>query len=147
MSNVSLECPQTLSLAEMRREAKRMARARGLPFYIELYQANGGNVDTSTGAVTGNHVVAYTVDVKNGMKTPVRGVNLEGNALSILQSIVAVGEEPLPRHGQCISYSGTIPLTETSPPLLSEGLPYQRVITINEDQLEFKKGKKRYNLR
>jgi predicted Zn-dependent protease len=135
-SNTVLECPQTITLSEMRREAKKIARGRGLDFYVELLQANGGDVDISSGAVTGNHVLAYTVDVRTGRKKPVRGVNLSGNSQDILLSIVGVGENPIVRHGQCLSESGTIPVTESSPPLLSRGLPYKQVVTIAKDPLE-----------
>lgn len=68
---------------------------------------NGGSVDPSTGDFNFNAAECYLIE-KGKLTTPVKGVTLIGNGLTLLKSIDRVGNDFDLRQGYCYAGSGAL---------------------------------------
>ena len=134
MANFVVEARAEDALSREALEAKlvEVARAQGCAEAMIIERIHGG--ETSTQAYDfqvfkGEPAEVYRIDVKTGVKTRVRDVELIGTPLAALQRIVAVGTESGTDHGYCFAESGSIPVSGIAPAVLLSELEMQQSST------------------
>lgn len=117
--------------AELKRRLMRLCRESGKPYGLLLVGAHSGQNDVSRALAQTLEVRPrriLRVDARTGKETPVRGVKLVGTPLTLLNRIVAAGDDtaPLDTH-HCGAESGMVPVGQAAPSLLISEAEFQRL--------------------
>jgi predicted Zn-dependent protease len=121
--------------AELVRMVVAQARRQGKPYGLVLRDIQGGSTNTSTygyQAFKGSARLVYKVDARTGAETLVRGVELVGTPLTVVNKIIATSEELGVFNGFCGAESGYIPVSTVAPAALLEEIELQRTQQQNE---------------
>ena len=90
---------------------------------------SGGNTNTSGygyQAFKGQPRLVFRVDVDTGKETLVRGVEMVGTPLTVINKLVALGDTPGVFNGYCGAESGFIPVSTVAPAALINEIELQR---------------------
>lgn len=129
MGNTILIPEKSVPFDTLKEMAKREAVAQGKDFYLIFRHSQGGLTTTSAyssfQAFKVMPQLTYKVDVKTGTETLVRPVEVIGTPLSMLDEIVAFGNDAEAWNGVCGAESGWVPVSVVSPSMLVRRLEVQ----------------------
>jgi hypothetical protein len=111
------------------------ARKQGKPYGLIIKDMSGGNTNTSGygyQAFKGQPRLVYRVDVKTGKEELVRGVEMVGTPLTVINKIVAMGDHPGVFNGYCGAESGFVPVSTVAPAALISEIELQRTTKTNQ---------------
>ena len=129
MGTTMVVARKTVSQAKLKQMLIAEAKRQGKPYGLLLRDITGGQTSTETGgyqAFKGSPHMVYQVDVKTGVETLVRGVDLVGTPLSALSRILAADDKPAAFNGYCGAASGFVPVSTIAPSLLLSEIELQR---------------------
>ena len=111
------------------------AKRQGKPYGLIIRDMSGGNTNTSSSgyqAFKGQPRLVYRVDVKTGREELVRGVEMVGTPLTVINKIVAMGDKPGVFNGYCGAESGFVPVSTVAPAALIQEIELQRNTKTNQ---------------
>lgn len=115
--------------AELEKMLVEEARRQKKPYALVVSDISGGDTNTSGygyQAFRGKPTLLWRIEVKTGKKELVRGVELVGTPLTVINKIVAVSEETGIFNGFCGAESGFIPVSTVAPATLITEVELQR---------------------
>ncbi|MHB2025234.1 MAG: metallopeptidase TldD-related protein [Elusimicrobiota bacterium] len=131
MSNLIIESNQPISMKNLQKQFLKLLRKSGKPYGFLLVGAFGGENPTSINTAQTLAVrpqMIYRVDSKTGAKTLVRGVEMVGTPLDVLNRIVATGNDAeLSNDYFCGAESGQISVSQIAPSVLVSEIELQRL--------------------
>ena len=131
MANLIVESKKQVGDAELKRLLIAEAKRQGKPFGLIIRDLTGGNTNTGSfgyQAFKGVPRLVYRVDVRDGSETLVRGVEMVGTPLSVINKVLATGNRVGVFNGFCGAESGMIPVSASSPPVLLQEIELQRTV-------------------
>lgn len=132
---VSAEPAHQLGWAALKARLIAEARRQGKPFGLIIKDMTGGNTNTSGSgyqAFKAQPRLVYRVDVKTGGEQLVRGVELVGTPLTVINKIDALGDTPGIFNGYCGAESGYVPVSTVAPAALISEVELQRTTKSNQ---------------
>ncbi len=131
MANLIVESSKRVPAAELKAQLIAEAKRQGKPFGLLIRDITGGNTNT-TGfgyqAFKGTPRMVFRVDLKTGVETLVRGVEIVGTPLSSMNRILAAGQGEGVFNGFCGAESGMVPVSTVSPAILLQEIELQRAL-------------------
>lgn len=126
---VTAEPAHQASWAQLKAKLIETARRQGKPYGLIIKDMTGGNTNTSGSgyqAFKAQPRLVYRVDVKTGKEELVRGVELVGTPLTVINKINALGDKPGVFNGYCGAESGFVPVSTVAPAALISEVELQR---------------------
>ncbi len=126
--NLVAEASESVDKEELYKALIAEAKAQGKEFGMVISDISGGYTNTSTRSAQVFKVqptMSYRVYL-DGRKELVRGVDLSGLPLSVLDSVVAAGRPLETFNGMCGAESGWVPVSASAPSLLVKTLEVER---------------------
>tara|TARA_R110002096_G_scaffold436051_1_gene666253 strand:+ start:5433 stop:7247 length:1815 start_codon:yes stop_codon:yes gene_type:complete len=126
--NLIAEASETVSKEELYAELVKEVNAQGKEFGMVFTDISGGYTNTSTFSSQTfkvQPIMAYRV-YADGRKELVRGVDISGLPLSVLDNVVAAGRPLETFNGMCGAESGWVPVSASSPSLLVKTVEVER---------------------
>lgn len=123
------ESAQVVSRDELKQMLIAEAKRQHKPYGLIIEDISGGDTNTSSygyQAFRGVPTLAYRVDVKTGKETLVRGIELVGTPLTVINKIVAASKETDVFNGYCGAESGFVPVSTVAPATLITEVELQR---------------------
>jgi hypothetical protein len=111
------------------------ARRQGKPYGLIIKDMNGGNTNTSSygyQAFKAQPRLVYRVDVATGKEELVRGVEMVGTPLTLINKITALGDQKGVFNGYCGAESGFVPVSTVAPAALISEVELQRTAKTNQ---------------
>ena len=111
------------------------AKKQGKPYGLIIKDMNGGDTNTSSSgyqAFRGQPRLVYRVDVKDGHEELVRGVEMVGTPLTVINKITEMGDQVGIFNGYCGAESGFVPVSTVAPAALIEEIELQRTTKTNQ---------------
>ncbi|RMG17080.1 MAG: TldD/PmbA family protein [Deltaproteobacteria bacterium] len=124
--------PKSQKVVDRRTLEKRLleeARRQGKRYALIIADIAGGDTNTSGygyQAFRGKPTLVYRIDVETGEKQLVRGVELVGTPLTVINKIVAASNETDVFNGYCGAESGYVPVSTVAPATLITEVELQR---------------------
>lgn len=119
--NLVLEANETVPAASLRGRLIESIKKQGRPYGLRFVDIQGGFTETSRGGTQGFKVMptmVYRVYPDGRPDELIRGVDIVGTPLAMLQRIEAAGDDFGVFNGVCGAESGWVPVSATSPTLL-----------------------------
>lgn len=129
MGNLIIRSSKTYSMDELERKLLELLKESGKKYGFILQHVKGGETNTSKygfQAFKGEPIIVYKVYAEDGRKELVRGVDIVGTPLTILNKIIATGDKYEVFNGVCGAESGYVPVSTVAPALLVEEIELQR---------------------
>ena len=123
------------SWAQLRSQLIATAKAQGKPYGLIVEDMTGGNTNTSGSgyqAFKAQPRLVYRVSVATGKAELVRGVELVGTPLTVINKITALGDRPGVFDGYCGAASGYVPVSTVAPAALISEVEMQRTTKTNQ---------------
>lgn len=127
--NLIVESSKTLTNAQLRAKLIQLIKEQGKPFGLLIDDIAGGFTFTGRGQPQAFQVlplVVYKVFPDGRPDELVRGVDIVGTPLAALTKIVATGDTPEVFNGYCGAESGSVPVSASSPAILTSELEVQK---------------------
>jgi TldD protein len=127
--NLVVEPKVAVPVAELRRRLREEAQRQGKPYGLLFRDISGGFTNTARGGPQAFKVlpiIVYRVWVDGRPDELVRGVDLVGTPLSALSRIMAASDDYQTFNGYCGAESGFVPVSATSPSLLTQQIEIER---------------------
>ena len=131
MANLIIESTKRVPAAQLKQQLIAEAKRQGKPFGLVIRDITGGNTNTTSfgyQAFKGTPRMVYRVDLKTGLETLVRGVEIVGTPLSSINRILGTGETDGVFNGFCGAESGMVPVSTVSPSVLLQEIELQRAL-------------------
>ncbi len=106
------------------------AKRQGKPYAFIINRASGGYTHTGTYAIQSfknRPKVVIRIDVKTGKETFVKGLEIIGTPLTVVNNIMATGSDYGVFNGYCGAESGWVPVSAIAPSLLLKTVELQRI--------------------
>jgi len=129
MGNLIVETSRPRSDKHLRKQLIKECKKAGKPFGLIFSAMSAGETNTSSvgiQALRARPTLVKKVYVKDGREELVRGVELIGTPLSMLENIIAAGETPVAWNEVCGAESGWVPVSTISPGLLINEVEVQK---------------------
>ncbi len=126
--NLVVEASQSVDKEELYKQLVDEVKAQGKEFGMVFTDISGGFTNTSTFSAQSfkvQPIMAYRV-YADGRKELVRGVDISGLPLSVLDNVVAAGRPLETFNGMCGAESGWVPVSASAPSLLVKTLEVER---------------------
>ncbi|MCP4443772.1 MAG: peptidase U62 [Myxococcales bacterium] len=126
--NLVAEASRTVEKEELYKQLVEEVKAQGKEFGMVFTDISGGFTNTSTFSAQSfkvQPIMAYRV-YADGRKELVRGVDISGLPLSVLDSVMAAGRPLETFNGMCGAESGWVPVSASAPSLLVKTLEVER---------------------
>ena len=127
--NLLVESSKTVTNAQLRAKLIELIKAQGKPFGLLIDDIAGGFTFTGRGQPQAFQVlplVVYKVFPDGRPDELVRGVDIVGTPLAALTKIVATGDTTEVFNGYCGAESGSVPVSASSPAILTSELEVQK---------------------
>ncbi|HVE13667.1 MAG TPA: metallopeptidase TldD-related protein, partial [Elusimicrobiota bacterium] len=119
MANLMVVAHRSVARAALKRKLMDLCRAQRKPYGFLLVGASGGENPTTRGSAQTLEVRprrVFRVDARTGEETPVRGVKLVGTPMTVVNRIVAAGDDATLANGYfCGAESGQVPVDQIAP--------------------------------
>jgi predicted Zn-dependent protease len=105
-------------------------RRQGKPYGFIIDRASGGYTHTGTYGIQSfknRPMVVYRVDAKTGEQTLVKGLEMIGTPLTVVNNILATGKDYGIFNGYCGAESGWVPVSAVAPSVLLKTVELQRI--------------------
>jgi len=132
---VTGERDHQLGWAALKAKLIATAKKQGKPYGLIIRDMTGGDTNTSGSgyqAFRAHPRLVYRVDVKTGKEELVRGVELVGTPLTVIDKIAALGDSPGVFNGYCGAESGFVPVSTVAPAALISEVELQRTSKTNQ---------------
>ncbi len=132
--NLVAEASETVSKEELYAQLVEEVKAQGKEFGMVFTDISGGFTNTSTFTAQSfkvQPIMAYRV-YADGRKELVRGVDISGLPLSVLDNVVAAGRPLETFNGMCGAESGWVPVSASAPSLFVKTLEVERGFEPND---------------
>ena len=133
MANLVVEAspksPKVVDRARLEALLVEEAKRQGKRYALIVSDIDGGDTNTSSygyQAFRGKPTLVYRLDVETGEKELVRGVELVGTPLTVINKIVAASRETGVFNGYCGAESGYVPVSTVAPATLISEVELQR---------------------
>ncbi len=129
MGNFIIESTNRKSKDELIKMLLDECRRQGKPYGFIIERASAGETNTSRygfQAFKGVPLLVYKVFTSDGHKELVRGVEIVGTPLTVLNKIIATGDDEEVFNGYCGAESGFIPVSVIAPSILVKEIELQR---------------------
>ncbi|MCK6510284.1 metallopeptidase TldD-related protein [Myxococcota bacterium] len=106
------------------------ARKQGKPYAFIIGKSSGGYTHTSTYDIQSfknRPNLVLRIDAKTGEQTLVKGLEMIGTPLTVVNNIIATGDDYGVFNGFCGAESGYVPVSAIAPSLLLKTVEFQRV--------------------
>jgi TldD protein len=130
MGNLFVSTDQPLPLDSLKARLIAASRAAGKDYGLVFEDIASGETNTSSYGVQTLRVrprVVKKIYVADGREELVRGVELIGTPLAVLESITAGGDDPGVFNGVCGAESGWVPVSAVAPSVLVGEIEVQRL--------------------
>lgn len=130
MGNLLVTSKRKFSPAKLRKMLMAEARRQGKPYGYILSRSSGGYTHTGTYGIQSfknRPIVIYKVDAKTGKQTLVKGLEMIGTPLTVVNNIMATGTDYGIFNGFCGAESGYVPVSAIAPSVLLKTVEMQRV--------------------
>jgi len=127
--NLIVESSKTLTNSQLRAKFIELIKEQGKPFGLLIDDIAGGFTFTGRGqpqAFQVQPLVVYKVFPDGRPDELVRGVDIVGTPLAALTKIVATGDTTEVFNGYCGAESGSVPVSASSPAILTSELEVQK---------------------
>ncbi len=127
--NLIVESSKMVTNAELRKKLIEIVKQQGKPYGLLIDDIAGGFTLTGRGqpqAFQVEPLVVYKVYADGRPDELVRGVDIVGTPLASLTKIVATGDTPEVFNGYCGAESGSVPVSASSPAILTTELEVQK---------------------
>ena len=127
--NLIVQSSKTLTNAELKQKLVELVKQQGKEFGLLIDDIFGGFTFTGRGTPQAFQVeplVVYKVFADGRPDQLVRGVDIVGTPLASLTKIVATGDTPEVFNGFCGAESGYVPVSASSPAILTSELEVQK---------------------
>lgn len=131
MANLLIESTKRFSAVDLKAQLIAEAKRQGKPFGLMIRDITGGNTNTTSfgyQAFKGTPRMVYRVDLKTGVETLVRGVEIVGTPLSSINRILGTGQIDGVFNGFCGAESGMVPVSTIAPSMLLQEIELQRAL-------------------
>ncbi len=129
MGNLIIRSSKRYPLKELEAQLLVLLKEKGKEFGFIIDHVEGGETNTSRygfQAFKGTPVLVYKIYAKDGKKELVRGVDIVGTPLAILDKIIATSDEYGVFNGICGAESGFIPVSTVAPAILVSEIELQK---------------------
>lgn len=129
MGNFIIQSTNRKSSDELVKILIEECKKQGKPYGFIIERASAGETNTSRygfQAFKGVPLLVYKVFVSDGHKELVRGVEIVGTPLTVLNKIIATGDDEQVFNGYCGAESGFIPVSVVSPSILVQEIELQK---------------------
>jgi len=129
MGNLIVETSRPRSDKDLKKQLIKECKKAGKPFGLIFSAMSAGETNTSSvgiQALRARPTLVKKVYVKDGREELVRGVELIGTPLNMLENIIAAGETQVAWNGVCGAESGWIPVSTISPSILINEVEVQK---------------------
>lgn len=127
--NLIVQSSKTMTNDQLRAKLIELVKQQGKPYGLLIDDIAGGFTLTGRGqpqAFQVEPLVVYRVYADGRPDEMVRGVDIVGTPLAALTKIVATGDTPETFNGYCGAESGSVPVSASSPALLTSELEVQK---------------------
>ena len=127
--NLIVESNKTMTNAQLRAKLIDLIKQQGKQYGLLIDDIAGGFTFTGRGqpqAFQVQPLVVYKVFADGRQDELVRGVDIVGTPLAALTKIVATGDKPEVFNGYCGAESGSVPVSASSPAILTSELEVQK---------------------
>jgi predicted Zn-dependent protease len=129
MGNLIVRSSKTYPVEELEKMLLELLKEKGKEFGFIIDHVEGGETNTSRygfQAFKGTPVLVYKIYAKDGRKELVRGVDIVGTPLAILDKIIATSDTYGVFNGVCGAESGFIPVSTVAPAILVSEIELQK---------------------
>ncbi len=129
MGNLIVETNKPWSYKKLKKKLIKECKRQKKPYGLLFSAMAAGETNTSSlgiQALRARPTLVKKVYVKDGREELVRGVELIGTPLNMLENIVAAGDDPAVFNGVCGAESGWVPVSSVSPSILISEIEVQR---------------------
>lgn len=129
MGNFIIQSTNAKSQDELIKMLIDECKKQGKPYGFIIERASAGETNTSRygfQAFKGVPLLVYKVFTSDGHKELVRGVEIVGTPLTVLNKIIATGNDEQVFNGYCGAESGFIPVSVISPSILVKEIELQK---------------------
>ncbi|MBI4448028.1 hypothetical protein HY643_03540 [Candidatus Woesearchaeota archaeon] len=126
MSTLVIKSDNEVSYEELKKKLIHLCVQQKKPYGLIIYGASGGETDLVNESFVLYPSVAYKIDARTGKETPIRGFEINGTSLSILENIVATDNNYEVAGGYCGAESGLVPTAEVAPRALINNLEVKK---------------------
>lgn len=130
MGSIIVQSKREFEAKRLRKMLLAEARRQGKPYAFIVARASGGYTHTGTYGIQSfkNHPkVVFQIDVKTGKQKLVKGLEMIGTPLTVVNNILATGKDYGVFNGFCGAESGYVPVSVVAPSLLLKTVEMQRV--------------------
>lgn len=128
--NLLVLSKRAYSMKQLRAMLIEEARKQGKPYAFIIGKSSGGYTHTSTYDIQSfknRPNLVLRIDAKTGEQTLVKGLEMIGTPLTVVNNIVATGDDHGVFNGFCGAESGYVPVSAIAPSLLLKTVEFQRV--------------------
>lgn len=129
MGNLIVRSSKTYPMEELEKMLLELLKEKGKEFGFIIEHVERGETNTSRygfQAFKGTPILVYKIYAKDGKKELVRGVDIVGTPLAILDKIVATSDTYGIFNGVCGAESGFIPVSSIAPAVLVSEIELQK---------------------
>ncbi len=129
MGNLIVLSEKTYPFKVLKKMLLEEAKKQGKPYAFIIARASGGYTHTATYGIQSfkNHPkIVYQIDVKTGKSKLVKGLEIIGTPLTVINNIIATGDDYGVFNGFCGAESGWVPVSAVAPSLLLKTIELQR---------------------
>ncbi|MCB9639613.1 MAG: TldD/PmbA family protein [Myxococcales bacterium] len=128
--NLLVISKRAYTMKKLREMLLEEARKQGKPYAFIIGRSSGGYTHTSTYDIQSfknRPNVVIRIDAKTGKETLVKGLEMIGTPLTVVNNIIATGTKYGVFNGFCGAESGYVPVSAIAPTLLLKTVEFQRV--------------------
>lgn len=130
MGNLLVQSKRQFSPKVLRQMLLKEVRRQGKAYGYIMSRASGGYTHTGTYGIQSfknRPIVVYRVDAKTGKQTLLKGLEMIGTPLTVVNNILATGNDFGIFNGFCGAESGYVPVSAIAPSVLLKTVEMQRV--------------------
>mgnify|MGYP001491508205 CR=1 FL=1 len=130
MGSLLIKSKREYTMKKLREMLIAEAKRQNKPHAFIIDRSSGGYTHTGTYGIQSfknQPKVVYQIDVKTGKQTLVKGLEIIGTPLTVVNNILATGKDYGVFNGHCGAESGWVPVSAIAPSLLLKTVELQRV--------------------
>lgn len=130
MGNLLIQSKKEFSLPVLRKKLIEEAKRQGKPYAFIIARASGGYTHTGSYGIQSfknQPKIVLRIDVKTGKEQLVKGLEIIGTPLTVVNNIIATGNDYGVFNGYCGAESGWVPVSAIAPSVLLQTVELQRI--------------------
>ncbi|TNE43453.1 MAG: TldD/PmbA family protein [Deltaproteobacteria bacterium] len=130
MGNLLIKSQREYNLKKLKAMLLAEARRQGKPYAFIISRSSGGYTHTGSYGIQSfknQPKVVLRIDVKTGKSRLVKGLEIIGTPLTVVNNIIATGKDYGVFNGVCGAESGWVPVSAIAPSVLLKTIELQRI--------------------